>query len=64
MQKNLKKQFKARVENPWPMCHAMELHLEGNSIMSVGNDLLEHLGSLGVDESQITKLIEVEDRDR
>lgn len=56
-----RKHFKARVENPWPGCHAMELWLEGFNIISIGNELVETLAILGVDESKVTKLIEIED---
>jgi len=58
---NQRKHFKARVENPWTGCHAMELWLEGPSILSVGNGLVDKLSELGVDESKVTKLIEIDD---
>ena len=56
-----KKHFKARVEKPWHNCHAIELWLEGDNIITVGNELVEILSTLGVEESQVTKLIEIED---
>lgn len=54
------RQYKMRIENPWPGCHAMELWIESPSIMAAGNGTLEKLNVIGIEESQVSKLIEID----
>jgi hypothetical protein len=55
-----KKQYKARIENPWNSCHAIEVWFEGTSIIEAGQAIMEKFASLGVSAAQVTKLIEVD----
>lgn len=54
------KQFKIRVEKPWNGCHAAEFWIQADSILEAGNSLMDKMSTFGVEEDQVSKLIETE----
>ena len=57
-----KKQYKARIKDPWPDIHAIEVHLQAPNIMAAGKMLLERFESMQINEDHIVQLVEVEPR--
>lgn len=55
--------FKVRIEKPkqWPQVHAIEVYLEAAGPLVAGATVVDKFNSyVGVDEEEITKIIEIE----
>lgn len=58
------KTYKARIEHPVQDCHAMIVWFDAPNILSAAKYIHEKFGVLGVDEDNVTLLVEAKPNER